>query len=67
MMDCDKDEMMGKKLEVGLTKLVVAELESVDFETNQMTVILPPEIVARGFHAGNVRVDLSGVQRTPNV
>jgi hypothetical protein len=37
-------------------------LSSVDFETNELTVILPKEIVARGFHAGKVRIDLSGVQ-----
>jgi len=42
------------------------DILSVDFETNEMVLILPKEVVARGFHAGKVKVDLSGVQRTSN-
>ena len=42
-------------------KTLDVPLTSVDFETNELTVRLPEDIIKRGFHAGTVKVDLSYV------
>jgi hypothetical protein len=37
-------------------------LLSVDFEENTITLQATPEVMEKGFHAGEVSIELSGVQ-----
>ncbi len=52
--------------EVQSNSLLAVPLASVDFDTNLAEIKLPSEVVAKGFNAGMVKIDLSDVQRTAN-
>ena len=60
------ETLKARLSEVQSNSLLAVPLASVDFDTNLAEILLPAEVVAKGFNAGMVKIDLTDVQLAAN-